>query len=94
MARITKAEQAAKAKRDARNARRRERRGAISANRKKFNDAFTREATRMGFSGQMTPRQTKMVTDSLSKRKGFDQIMRGARITSTRGGTLEVGSSE
>ena len=94
MPRMTKAERAAQERRQARNARRQERRRGVTSARQQFNQAYANQARRMGLgtSGQSSPRETARVVRAMGNRGA--EMMRNARITSTRGGTLEVGANE
>lgn len=88
MARMTKA---AKAKRDARNAKRREVRG----NQRRYRDTFAKTAERMGIkqTGELSPRQTARVNAEIRKQRGGQKLLDGARVVDN-GRTASVGSGE
>ena len=100
MARMTKAEREAQAKRNARNAGRREKRASRNAARQQINRMVEREAARQGFGkvgdgGTLNNRQFASVMKSLNGRKGFGDLMRTARRESTpRIGTFTDDASE
>lgn len=73
----------------ARNSRRRELRGNI----KKFNDSFTRKASKMGYSGQLSQRQTARVVREMQKTSAGRRLVSGARVVGN-GNAAAVGDGE
>lgn len=100
MARMTKAEREAQARRDTRNAGRRERRASRNQARQQIDRMVEREAARQGFGrvgdgGTLNTRQYNSVMKALNQRKGFGDLMRTARRADTpRIGTFTDDNSE
>lgn len=93
MAGISKAEREARARRAARNERRNENRRIRRGNIREFNTAFGKQATKMGYSGQLSERQTARVVREMNKTSSGRRLTAGARVVA-RGGKASVGTGE